>query len=298
LKILKNVAGDVVAAGGEISFGKDVTIGNLIVSGGTITVDGIVNGTVKSVAGKLVLSGLVKKGIDCKGGTIIIDGTIQGPALLAANDRISIGSAASFSSGVRYWAPDKQTDFRQSVSAGQAIYDPSLRMDSDRWYYLGFASAVGVIWYLGMAFLMIMIIQYLFSATMKKAANTVYDKAWRSAGYGLLYWIGVPVAAAVACVTVIGVPVGLLLLFGYIVLLLLATTITSVVAAHWLNNRSASNFNYWRMVFVSLGVFVVLKILSFTPFLGWFILLALVCIAFGAIIQNINWRKTPVQSGN
>ena len=116
----------------------------------------------------------------------------------------------------------------------------------------------------------------------------------KSLGYGLLFWIGVPVAAVVACITIIGVPVGIILLFSYIVLALSGTVITSVVAANWLNNRSNTNWHYWRMVFGALGIFIIFKILSITPFLGWFILGVLVSIAFGSILQNINWRRRTV----
>lgn len=141
---------------------------------------------------------------------------------------------------------------------------------------------------------MIMIVQYLFSATMKRAGQTAYDRALKSLGYGLLYLIGVPIAVVVACITIIGVPIGIILLFSYVVLVLLGTVITAVVAANWLNSRSNTNWRYWRMVFVALGIFIIFKILSLTPFLGWFIMGVLICIAFGSIIQNVNWRRRPV----
>jgi hypothetical protein len=44
-------------------------------------------------------------------------------------------------------------------------------------------------------------------------------------------------------------------------------------------------------VFAAFGVFVVLKLLTFTPFLGWFIYAVPACICFGAIILNIKWRR-------
>lgn len=294
LNILKNVAGDVVATGGKIVINKDATIGNLISAGGEITIDGNVAGMVKTASGKLLLNGNVMKDIDCRGGIITINGTIQGKSVIAASDKIIIGDAAAFGNGVRYWVRGNNVDFKQSVKGGQAVYDSSLRMNYNRWYYLGFASVLGLVWYVGMAFLMIMIVQYLFSATMKKAGQTAYDRALKSLGYGLLFWIGVPIAAVVACITIIGVPVGIILLFSYVLLALLGTVITSVVAANWLNNRSNTNWHYWRMVFGALGIFIIFKILSITPFLGWFILGVLVSIAFGSILQNINWRRRTV----
>ena len=54
-------------------------------------------------------------------------------------------------------------DFKQSLKNGKAIYDPSISIGSGEWYYLGAATILGLLWYLGMAFLMILIIEYFVS---------------------------------------------------------------------------------------------------------------------------------------
>jgi cytoskeletal protein CcmA (bactofilin family) len=291
INIMKNVPGDVVVTGGRIIVNKDAVIGNLIAAGGEIFIDGRVDGDVRSASGKCFLNGSVMKDLDFRGGELTINGTINGRSVLVAADDLIIGSRAVFNNDVRYWSPSAQVAFNSAVKKGKAVYDPSLRIQREQWYYLGFSSVLGVIWYLGMVFVMIMIIQYLFGRTMKKSAQTAYDKSMRSLGYGFLFWLGVPVAAVIAFITIIGVPVGVILLFSYIILLVFAGTITSVVAANWLNKRSVANWSYWRLVFVALGIFMVFRLLSLTPFLGWFIFALLVCISFGAIIQNINWRR-------
>jgi hypothetical protein len=211
--------------------------------------------------------------------------------LLVAGDELIIGNTAVFNNDVRYWAPSKHVAFNDAVKNGNAVYDPSLRINREHWYFLGFSSVLSVVWYIGVVFVMIMIIQYLFGRTMKKAAQTAYDKALRALGYGVLFWLGVPIAAAIAFITVVGVPAGLILLFSYIILAIFAGTITSVVAANWLNSRSLTNWSYWRLVSVALGIFIVFRLVSLTPFLGWFIFALLVCIAFGSILLNINWRR-------
>jgi uncharacterized membrane protein YccF (DUF307 family) len=65
-----------------------------------------------------------------------------------------------------------------------------------------------------MAFLMILFIQYLFSNNMKKAGDSVYKSALRSLAYGFLFCIAVPVVAVITIVTVIGLPIGIILLFS------------------------------------------------------------------------------------
>ena len=291
LYIQKNIGGDLVIAGGQVTVNRDVVIGGgLLMGGGDITFNGTVNKSVRAGFGSLVFNGRAEKDIDVRGGDLQINGTVMGPSIIAAN-KITIGNDASFNNDVRYWNKAGAVDFRQSIKNGKAAYDPSLKIETGRWYYLGGMSVMGLLWYIGMALLMIAIIQYLFNATMQKAGDTVFNKTLKSSGFGLLFFIAVPVASVIAFITIIGVPVGLLLLFNYIILILLATVITSLVAAHWINNRFNYKWGYWKLVFAALGIFVLLKLISLMPFLGWFIVLLAACMAFGAILQNINWKR-------
>jgi len=293
IRISKNVTGDVVVTGGGVIIDPGITIGGLLAAGGRITVDGNVNGEMKGVFGDLILNGNVSRDIDCRGGRITVNGAVGGKSVLSAKN-IIIGNNAVFNGDVRYWTKKGSVDFKQSLKNSKAVYDPELQIITGEWYYLGATTVFGLLWYLGMAFLMLLIIQYLFSATMKKAADAVFNNSLKSLGFGFLFFIAVPIAAIVAFITVVGVPVGLLLLFGYITLILLAMVITSVVVANWFNNRYDKNWKLWRMVLVAFGIFIVLKLIIATPFIGWLLMLIMVCMAFGGILLNVNWkRKQP-----
>jgi hypothetical protein len=285
------MGGDLVIAGGQVTVNKDVVIGGgLLVAGGDIIFNGTVSNSVKAGFGSLVFNGRAGKDIDCRGGVLQMNGTVVGPAVLAAG-KITIGDNASFQNTVRYWNRKGAVDFKQSLHNGEATFDPSLKIETGQWYYLGGISVFGLIWYIGMALLMIAIIQYLFSSIMKKAGDTVFNKTLPSLGWGALFFIGVPIAAIIAFITIVGVPVGLLLVFNYIILILLAAVITSVVAAHWFNNRFSYKWGYWKLVLAALGIFVILKLIFSLPFFGWLIALIIVCMAFGAILLNINWER-------
>lgn len=286
IRIIKSVTGDVVVTGGRVSIDKGVTIGSLLMSGGNITVDG----DVKGAFGNLFLNGDITKDVDCRGRRITVNGKIGGKSVLAAR-YIYIGNDAVFNDNVRYWNKQDTLDFKQSLKNGNATYDPSIRVRLGEWYYLGASTIFGLLWYLGMALLMIMIVQYLFSTTMKEAADTVFNHTLKSLGFGLLFLIGVPVIVIISFITIIGVPVGLLLVFSYITLLLLSTIITSIITANWFNNRNSYEWNYRRIAFTSFGIFILLKLISLIPFAGWLILILMVCISFGSILINVNWRK-------
>jgi hypothetical protein len=291
LYVHKNITGDLVIAGGMVSIGKNVIIGGgLLIAGGEVTLNGIVTNSIKAGVGTFVFNGRAEKDMDIRGGEIQINGTVMGPSVLAAN-KISISDNASFNNDVRYWSGRGAIDFGQTIKKGKATFDPSLKIRTGRWYYLGKYTVLGLLWYIGTVFLMITMLQYLFGRTLQKSGDTVFNTTLKSLGYGALFFVAVPVITVIAFITIIGVPVGLLLVFNYIMLILLATVITSLVAAHWLNNRFKYNWGYWRLVFAALGCFVVLKILSMLPFLGWLIMLLTVCMAFGAILLNINWKR-------
>lgn len=292
LHIKGNVGGDVVVAGGTIFIDQSVIIsGSMLVGGGEVTIDGIVMGQLNSGAGRLVLNGKVQKDIDCRGGQLEINGLIMGQSILAATD-IAIGTKAEFHGDVHYWNENGALDLKNSVKGGAATFDPNLKMETGQKNYLGFASIFLLLFYLGAAFLMIFIMQYLFSETFKKAASTVLNDTLKSLGVGFLFVIGIPVAIVVSFVTIVAIPVGLILLFTYLILFLLATSISSVVIANWLNNvYFKGKGRYTKLIFISFFVFVFLKLFSLIPFVGFPITVLVVCMAWGAILLNIKWKR-------
>jgi cytoskeletal protein CcmA (bactofilin family) len=291
LHVSGNVGGDVVVAGGTISIDKSVTIGgSMLVAGGEVMMGGTLMGQLKSGTGRLVLNGSVQKDIDCRGGKLEMNGQVLGKSTLAATD-IVIGPNAEFHDDVRYWNKGSSLDFKQSLKHGQANFDPDLKIESGQWHYLGFATLLVLLWYLGAALIMIFILQYLFRATFHKAASTVLNETFKSLGVGVLFVVAVPVAIVVSFVTIVGVPLGLIFLASYLIVFMLATVITSIVAANWLNNvYYGGKWTTTRLVFISFAAFIVIKLFSLTPFVGFPIVVLMVCMVWGSILLNVKWK--------
>ena len=292
VNLSNNIIGDVVATGGRIYIDKEVVInGNLLISGGQATVDGEVKGSINSASGTLTLNGKAGNDIECRGGSITINGIVNGNSIIAANT-INLGPDAVFNKDVKYWNKKHSLDFGKTLHGGAAIFDPSLELENGKWYYLGFASFLMVLWYLGTAFVLILLIQYLFSTTLKIAANTVKSTSLKSLGLGLIFMVGVPIAVVVSFITIVGLPIGILMLIGYVTLVLLATIIVALLAANWINNTYyQSTWGTGRLVLAAFVIFIFLKLFSLTPFIGPLIMLLLACIAFGGILQNIKWKS-------
>ena len=291
--IRKNVLGEVVITGGNIMVDKGIEIGGLLASGGNITINGNVNGKILGAFGEFSLNGNVLNDVDLRGGHLSVNGLISGNTVMAART-IVLGESAAFKGNIRYWNKQGTLGLKNNSIKGKALFDPSLRIRTGEWYYLGAVTIFGFLWYIGMALLMIAVVLYLFSATIKKAALTAFSNSLQSLGVGFLFFILIPMVAVIALFTIIGVPVGILLFIGYILLLLLSTVITSVVGANWINNQNNFHWNLTQLVLISTIIFVVLKLLTFMPFFGWFVMALLVCISFGAILLNVNWKgKRP-----
>lgn len=240
------------------------------------------------------MNGIVEKNMDSKGGKLIINGSIMGKSVLSAPD-IEIGNNTTFNDNIQYWNTKGSLDLKQNLKNVQAIYDPSLKIETGHWYYAGWMSFLALVWYLGTAILMIFLTQFLFSNTVRIASDTVFSKTLKSLGYGFLYIVVVPLAMVIAFITIIGIPIGVILLFGYMLTLGMATVVTSVVAANWLNTKYNGNWRTKQLALTASGIFIVLKLLSLVFFLNWLVIGACL-IAFGAILMNINWRKKKYQS--
>lgn len=292
LTILKNIGGDLVITGGRVDISPSVQIeGGLLISGGEVTANGVVRGEVRSAAGNLIFNGTALQNFDSRCDKLTINGSIRGNSVLAAR-QIIIGENAGFTGDVRYWNKAGNLNFRQTIQKGRAVYDPTLEFQTSKWYYLEHTSLLGLIWYLATVFIFILLLQYLFSSTFTKAGSTVDHSLFRSLGFGLLFFIAVPVAIVALLVTIIGIPVGLILMMCYILLVLLATVISSLVFANWYNNRFKRNWTYWQITGSAFGTFILVKLVGLTPLLGWLVMILVASVAFGAIVRNINWRRS------
>ena len=289
LTISGHIGGDLLVTGGTISVERDAVIdGTVAVSGGTVAFSGIARGIFKSVAGKLDLNGTVEKDFEFNGGELTLNGTIGGASQLVAQN-ITIGGNAALRGPVRYWAEAGEISFGNALQNGAtASFDPSLRKHFEQpdAKFLGFASFLAVLWYLLAGFTLLWLGQWFFGRTFKAAATTASAEPVRSLGYGFLYFVVVPVAIVLLFITVIGIPIGLIALLFYGLFFALASIITALVGANWIDQRKAYNWRLLQLVFVALGLLVVLKLLTFIPFLGWIVKIAAVLIAFGAILDN------------
>lgn len=287
-----HIGHDLVAAGGSIVVtGKGSVGGDLLATAGSMRMEGVVNGDETVRVGSFSQYGITRGTLDCQAEEIEFGGRAEGPVRLASRGDITIDNGAVFFNELRYWNPGRRLTGGVGLEKVRPVFDPALALNRGHWYYGGAGVVLASLWYLGMALVMIFVLQYLFERVFLAAGRVAAERAGRSFLRGLLFIVAVPVLAALCFVSFVGLPLGVLLLLGYVIVLVLAGVITALVAAYWLRDRTSSGWKPWQTSFVALGILIVLRLLAATPFFGLVICGVLACIAFGAVLQNIRWRK-------
>lgn len=292
VKISNVVEGDVFATSGELILRRTAVLeGNIYASGGSFDIDGDIKGNVKIATDKLSFRGSLNGSLDAKAREMDIDGTVAGPVSIAANE-IKIGSDTRFLNDVKFWNNKGSLTIDERSHSGTVTFDPTLEVARQRLELLGFTSLLILLWYLGTVLVMIWLIEYLFSKTLLKAAGVVLDQSLKSLAYGFLYFIAVPVLCVILFISVLGLPIGILTMIGYIILIVLSTAITAIVIANWINRvYKKSSWPVSTIILVAFGIFVLLKLITLTPIVGPLIMIILVCMSFGAIILSLTKKE-------
>ncbi|MBS1660063.1 MAG: polymer-forming cytoskeletal protein, partial [Bacteroidetes bacterium] len=287
LTISAPITHDLVVAGGNVIIEPKGRIGgDLLGACGKLDLSGEITGNTNVRAGTFTLDGVTHGSLDVKAEWIIIRGRSEGQCNLAATSDITIDDHAQLAAEVHYWTPDQKLDTHARLKPGQLIFDPILKIDRGRWYYSGATGFMGLIWYLGMALVLIFVLQYLFPKAFSAAGASAAYNPLASFGWGLLFVVTVPILAIVSFLLFIAAPLGVFLLLSYACILFLGGVLTALVAAYWLKDNTRGKWKPARTAFVALGMLILLRLIAATPFLGFPLFCILVCIAFGALLQN------------
>jgi cytoskeletal protein CcmA (bactofilin family) len=300
LYLYSTVNGDVVAAGGELEIGRDAVIeGDLVVAGGTVRVYGRILGAVVLAGGELRFAGIAEREIELRGGKVFVDGTVNGPAIVSA-EAIELGSAARFMGPVRYWQQAGELNFAPYLRGSEAAtFDASLRTDTRQWQadWFRWGFTYFFIFRLLAASLVIALLVALFRPFFERIGGPLRENWLAKFGTGILYFIGVPLAIVMVLVTVIGIPVALFALFLYIFSLVFAHALTAVIAAFAWERYRGYTWTKGQVILAAIGIFVLLKLISWIPFIGLLLSLVAVGIAFGSILQALVRRPVVPVSG-
>lgn len=274
VRITEAVEGPLRAAGGSVKLTAPVD-GDAYIAGGSVTVDGSINGN-----------------LHVAGGEVRIDGPVTGDASVAAGT-LELGPSARIDGKLVFHGEDLRQAPGSQVASGIE------RDHASRWSVHHQRTAVerfmhGWVWSIGLMVLAALIAAALPGAS-QRMAEQLRERPWITPLVGLLALTSIPIAAVLVMITIIGIPIGLLALIGYVALLLLGYVWVAVVVGGMLLDRvkpqTVSN-TAWHAGAAMLAM-LVLAILVRVPFVGGLVKLTALVMGVGMIVSAIFRHTHP-----
>jgi len=239
ISVLERVQGDLRIVGGDILVTENVT-GDLMVVGGNVRV--LAGATVCKdlvvLGGRVVVQGNVNGKVRVIGGEVVLDSKINGNVDIKASDGITVGDNAIIMGDLLYSGEDESVlaVSEKAVIAGETIFKEGKIISASTFKTAMFAFFST---FLLIKLITILVVVALATIFLKKFSNNIAKSAVEHLGkktlWGFISLIVIPVAVAIFFASVFGIALGLLGLFGYIMLLVLAGVYSGVIFGAWMD---------------------------------------------------------------
>ncbi len=268
------VGRNLYTAGGNLTVETGVEVaGNATAAGDSMNIDGKIGVDLTTAGGALVMRGEVTRNVNAFGQTV----TLLPPASVGGNlvahvraaDNLQIAPGATVRGNV-----DKQ------ISTGPRGATRASK-------YLTTSFYTWQIVRLGAAFLAGLLLLWAF-AGLRTAELADAGAGVKAGAIGLVTAIALPVVAFIACITVIGIPLGILTLIVWLFGLYFA----KIVVAQLIGRKLfASTHGVPHYAATLLAGLVIVLIAINLPWIGWLISLALTLLGLGMIVAYASERS-------
>jgi hypothetical protein len=290
VQVTEPLDGPLHAAGGRIRVNAPIE-GSARIAGGRIELgpDAAVAGDASLAGGEVIVRGAVKNNLHAAGGQVTIDGAIGGDASVAGG-RLTLGPSARIAGKLTFRGGELVRDpAAQVTGAVEHVRGRKHRHELTT----GERFLRGWIWTLGLM-LLAAIIAGALPGPSRRMAQELHDRPWMTPLLGIIALTSIPVAAVLLMVTIIGIPLGLLAILGYVALLLVGYVWLSVVVGGMLLDRFSAGSaarTAWRVGAAALAM-LALALLARIPVIGGFVMFAALVVGIGMIVAVV-FRRMP-----
>lgn len=269
ISVKGTVGRNVMLFGGELIVDRDAKIGgSLTAFCGEESVDGHVGRDLLAFAGQTTITGNIAGAVKVKGGELTIDSSAQidGPAEFEGDKPPDVSSRAKIASPVHFLKKHRRPDY------------------SSAHYYVW-----QVIWVA--AFILFGLVLFVLMPKFSGDAVNTAERYGAAAGVGVLVLFGVPIAALIACVTVVGLFIGISTLFLWYAAIYFAQIVVGAVVGQWLLGRTGET---WPLIGRMAVGLVIVRLCTTIPTLGGWVKFLVVLWGIGAISLALYSRLQPV----
>ncbi|MFH1408925.1 MAG: hypothetical protein ABIH34_03385 [Nanoarchaeota archaeon] len=272
---------DVRAAGGNILINNDIG-GDLVAAGGSVIINDITIGEDLTVsAGSIICNADIMGDARFRGGQITINGMIEGDTI-TEGENVVFGKDARIKGDLTYVGSKPRIGDDQVL--GRIREGAYASKDKEQSSIL-----LNKVW----AVITIIIMGGILFAINREWAyglgKRVKARFWASFGFGLVMLIGIPLLSVIIMVTIIGIPLGIFMLFLYAVSILLSFVVGAIAIGMIILNLFSSNPRYSASLV--LGA-VAVALLKWIPVAGGIIMFLIIVSGLGSIGLSFRRKRT------
>ncbi|MFB6094769.1 MAG: polymer-forming cytoskeletal protein [Halanaeroarchaeum sp.] len=310
-------------AAGTVVVNEGETVGDLQTVAGTVLIRGTVTGDVSVVAGDVVIAetARVAGGVSGAAGSLHIAGTVDGPVQFAAGSVVigpaaTVGGDLSIGAGTLRLAGRVAGDARVGAETitvaptarvgGDLRYDGDLRVQSGaavagsvirdesigrgigtgQWTGLSIPGWFDTIYGFFANLLLGALLLLALPRFSTEVTDVVASRPLRSAGWGLVGLLCVPLALVVLALTVVGLPLALFGALTFGLLVWVSVVYGEYAVGRWIVGRADVD-SRWAALLVGL---LTVSILGLVPILGAVALVLALLVGLGALGTTIRAR--------
>ncbi len=239
VSVLESIGGDLRVLGGDILVTENVT-GDLMVIGGNVRIlsGANVGKDLVVLSGRAVVQGDVAGKVRVVGGEVVLDSRVGGNVDIQASDGITVGDNAVIVGDLVYSGEDEDvlTVSDKAVIQGETIFKKGKVVSASTFRTALFAFFSTFVLIKLIAVLVVVALATIF---LKKFSNNIVKSAVDNLGkktlWGFITLIVIPAATIVFFASVFGIALGMLSMFGYIILTILAGIYSGVIFGAWMD---------------------------------------------------------------
>ena len=299
------VSNSVRAAGSEVTINSN--IGNdLVAMTGSVTISsaGSIGRDLLATAGAVNVNGPVTRNITCKASRLMIGSSVGGNVKAEATE-VKLEPSASIAGNLEYSSPNEAT-----VTAGAAVKGQTKHTIPEQTpapsnqtvvtavgavvaaimaFILGFIIVLALFKYAA-ALLVGIVVIFIARRHVANVIETLRNKPWPCLGWGTLIAVLTPIAAAILCILIVGIPLAIASLAIYIIAIYLGHIITAIFLGKWMLRRLTTDDSIAHLIgALALGLLLI-YIAGLIPFICIITDLAVILFGFGSIVYYIKGK--------
>jgi len=275
LRVTGQIDGNIRAYSGNLSLQGKVGH-NVMIFGGDLDVDrdATIGGSITSFGGRLTLDGQVQRDLVAMGGAVTLSGTLGGSATIRTAE-LNINRDAVVKGSIDYHG-DNPPEVASGAQLASPVHFEKLKHGDD--YRSGRFYMWRVIW--AAAYILFGLALFKMMPDFSLECVDGVERYGPAVGLGILVGAGVFVGGIIACVTVVGLFIGVCALFLWLAGMYYAQVIVAALVGQWLLGHTRES---WPLVGrMALGM-VVIRLCFAVPYAGVWIKFAVIVWGLGAI---------------